>query len=96
MGLKEAFSRVRGQILLIDPYPPINKVFSLALQEERQMKISLVSSLDIESIALITKSSIPKNDGKFSRNDRHLCAHYGVAGHTIEKCYKLHSYPFHF
>jgi hypothetical protein len=35
MGLKEILSHIRGQILLLDPIPPINKVFSLILQEER-------------------------------------------------------------
>ena len=29
MGLNEIFSQVRGQILLMDPIPPINKVFAL-------------------------------------------------------------------
>ena len=29
MGLNESFSQVRGQLLLLDPLPPINKVYSL-------------------------------------------------------------------
>lgn len=33
MGLNEP---VRGQILLMDPLPKINKVFALVLQEEQQ------------------------------------------------------------
>ena len=36
MGLNESFAQVRGQLLLMDPLPPINKVFSLVSQEERQ------------------------------------------------------------
>ncbi|XP_073270356.1 uncharacterized protein [Primulina huaijiensis] len=39
MGLNESFSQVRSQILLIDPLPPINKVFSMIVQEERQRQI---------------------------------------------------------
>lgn len=27
------------------------------------------------------------------QKDRPVCTHYGVAGHIIDKCYKLHSYP---
>ncbi|XP_042974719.1 uncharacterized protein LOC122306356 [Carya illinoinensis] len=34
MGLNDSYSHVTGQILLIEPLPPINKVFSLVLQEE--------------------------------------------------------------
>ena len=30
-----------------------------------------------------------KNKGK----ERSVCSHYGVTGHTIEKCYKLNGYP---
>ncbi|XP_017423564.1 uncharacterized protein LOC108332768 [Vigna angularis] len=36
-GLNEQFSHVRSQIMLLDPLPPINKVFSLIVQQERQM-----------------------------------------------------------
>ena len=36
MGLNESFSQIRVQILMSDSLPPINKVFSLVIQEERQ------------------------------------------------------------
>lgn len=36
----ESFSQARGQILLMDPLPPINKVFVLISQEENQIIIS--------------------------------------------------------
>ena len=38
----ESFAAVRGQILLMDPMPPINKVFSLIRQEERQRSLALL------------------------------------------------------
>ena len=34
MGLNESFAQVRGQLLLMDHLPLINKVFSLVSQEE--------------------------------------------------------------
>jgi hypothetical protein len=40
MGLNESFSHVRGQILLMDPLPSINKIFSMVVQEERQREIT--------------------------------------------------------
>ena len=40
MGLNESFSQVRGQLLLLDPLPPINKVYSLIALEERQRSVS--------------------------------------------------------
>jgi hypothetical protein len=36
MRLNKSFSHIKGQILLMDPLPPINKVFSLVVQEKSQ------------------------------------------------------------
>lgn len=36
-GLNDLFSCVRSQILLLDPLPPISRVYSLILQHERAM-----------------------------------------------------------
>ncbi|KAL9457199.1 hypothetical protein AB3S75_006275 [Citrus x aurantiifolia] len=35
MGLNESYSVTRGQILLMDPLPNVNKSYSLVLQDER-------------------------------------------------------------
>lgn len=40
MGLNDSFSQTRGQILLMDPLPSINRVFSLIVQEEKQKSLS--------------------------------------------------------
>lgn len=40
MGLNESYSQTRGQILLMDPLPPLAKVFSLVVQEECQRAIN--------------------------------------------------------
>lgn len=36
MGLNDSFAQVKGQLLLMDPIPPINKVFYLVSQGEHQ------------------------------------------------------------
>jgi len=56
MGLNDSFSHIRGHILLFDPLPTINKVFSLVLQEERQRALSVsVSSCSLnQSSALLS------------------------------------------
>jgi hypothetical protein len=41
MGLNESYAQIRGQILMIDPFLGINKVFSLVIQEERQREVAL-------------------------------------------------------
>ena len=35
MGLNDTYVAVQGQILLMDPIPPLSKVFSLILQDEK-------------------------------------------------------------
>jgi len=35
MGLSESYAQARGQILLMDPIPSINKIFSLITQEKK-------------------------------------------------------------
>ncbi|XP_059431677.1 uncharacterized protein LOC132165206 [Corylus avellana] len=60
MGLNDSFSTVRAQILLTDPFPPINKVFSLIIQEEKQREIT-INSLSHDTSALMTRTPIPNS-----------------------------------
>ena len=39
MGLNESYSQGRAQILLMDPLPSINEVYSLLIQEERECSV---------------------------------------------------------
>lgn len=41
MGLHESYAQVRGQLLLMDPIPTINKVFALVSQEEHQRAVNV-------------------------------------------------------
>ena len=101
MGLNESFAAIRGQMLLMDPMPPINKVFSLIRQEERQRSIgSLNGSLNnpfVESTTLLCKSEVPKYGANKQsighKKERPMCTHCGLLGHTMDKCYKLHEFP---
>jgi hypothetical protein len=43
MGLNESLAAIRGQILLMEPLPTVNKVFSFVIQEEKQQEISVKS-----------------------------------------------------
>lgn len=95
MGLNESFSQSRGQILLMDPLPSINRVFSLMAQEEKQKSISNETQ---NSMAFLAKSSVPSrkpqsNNYKSTNRDRPYCTHCNFQGHTVDKCYKLHGYP---
>jgi len=105
MGLNESCAQARGQILMLNPLPPINKVFSLVIQEERQKEISnSVTSLNQNSAALLTKSVVTTGSGTLTprghfnkntsyRKDKPTCSHCEISGHTAEKCYRLHGFP---
>ncbi|GAU48976.1 hypothetical protein TSUD_245670 [Trifolium subterraneum] len=43
-GLNDQYSHVKSQIMLMDPLPPISKVYSLLIQQERQTVIPLDES----------------------------------------------------
>ncbi|KAL5577040.1 hypothetical protein UlMin_018739 [Ulmus minor] len=67
MGLHDSFSQIRGQLLLMDPLPLINKVFALISQEEHQRKVGtqLNSSSDSTSVvAFAVKNNDPKRTGE--------------------------------
>ena len=54
MGLNDSYSQIKGQILLMEPLPSINKVYYLLSQEERQRRVGS-SNTYIESTALAMK-----------------------------------------
>ncbi|KAL5566971.1 hypothetical protein UlMin_030135 [Ulmus minor] len=108
MGLHDSFTQVRGQLLLMDPLPPINKVFALISQEEHQRKVGVhTSSISdpASTMAFAVKNANSNRTGtsnsrshnygvsKGYRKERPFCTHYNFHGHTIEKCYKIHGYP---
>jgi hypothetical protein len=95
MGLDDSFAHIRGQILLNDPLPSINKVFSLIIQEERQKEIS-VAPLIHETAALMTKVNVAPmhKSGKWNNHkEKPICSHCGIRGHTVDKCYRVHGFP---
>jgi hypothetical protein len=101
MGLNESYSPVRGQILLMDPLPSINKIFSMVVQEERQREITstFFAPINDTPAAMVTRynsskpSTFQGQKTQYPRKERPMCTHCGLLGHTIEKCYKLHGYP---
>ncbi|KAL5537487.1 hypothetical protein UlMin_045928 [Ulmus minor] len=109
MGLDDSFSQVRGQLLLMDPMPPINRVFSLIVQEEQQRKTNPPSDSNNSTgtMAFAVKTEAVKTGGsnsqrfqnsnfnasKNQKRDRPYCTHCKILGHTMDQCYKIHGYP---
>ncbi|XLR48314.1 hypothetical protein S83_032974 [Arachis hypogaea] len=93
MGLNENLASVQSQILLSDPLPPIGKVFSLVLQEEKQRALTSPSQHMAFAVKQYPRPTAPSGPKVKGRKDCPLCAHYGLLGHNEDKCYRLHGYP---
>ena len=78
-GLNEQFSNIRSHVLLMEPVPPISKIFSLVAQQERQ----LASNFLITSI----------NHTSTSRNSTITCSFCGKLGHTENVCFRKVGFP---
>ncbi|KAH7529435.1 hypothetical protein FEM48_Zijuj05G0183700 [Ziziphus jujuba var. spinosa] len=91
MGLNESFSIVRAQILMLGLLPSFAKVFNLVIQEERQRTIGSIPQNPTESMAFSAATNAVTSSGP--KRNRLTCTHYGLQGHTVDKCYKLHKYP---
>ncbi|KAK6162863.1 hypothetical protein DH2020_002704 [Rehmannia glutinosa] len=101
---QDNISIVRIQILLMDPLPPMNRVFSLVSQEEQQRKVGIPIENSSGTLACLAQHNYKRSNsnsasqtlGNTSRTlkcDRPFCTHCNFHGHTVDKCYKLHGYP---
>jgi hypothetical protein len=96
-GLNDNFDMVKSQILLMDPLPPLNKIFSMVIQHERQGG----SHPSDDSKALINFVDSKKNASKPSRSgsnpsgSKRMCSFCGKDNHIVDNCYKKHGLPPH-
>jgi hypothetical protein len=106
MGLNEDYQGVTSQVLLMDPLPQINKVFSMVMQQERKMQYNVVSSpaitLNDTASGLINAMDGHKQFGRGrgngysqgkGRGNIRVCSFCNRTNHTVETCYKKHGYP---
>ncbi|CAJ2630442.1 unnamed protein product [Trifolium pratense] len=95
-GLNANFDMVRSQILLLDPLPPMNRVFSMVLQFERQGNFAAID----ESKVLINYSDSKRPPNKNSKASssapiKKHCTFCDKPNHTVADCFKKHGYPPH-
>nr|KYP43959.1 hypothetical protein KK1_034599 [Cajanus cajan] len=102
-GLNDNYLTVRTQILLMDPLPSLNRVFSLVIQQERQ-----IFGDQSKAMAVTGRGGYKNNTANYGRgsgygrgsygrgNASKICSHCGKTGHTIDTCYRKHGFPPHF
>lgn len=98
MGLNDTFTATRGQILMMDPKPLLSKVFNIVSQEERQRSMKSTGNLAFQASQTVTPPSADQVVAAYvaaynKQRPRPICSHCGIAGHTVNRCYKLHGYP---
>jgi hypothetical protein len=86
-SLNDNFAMVKSQILLMDPLPPLNKVFSMVIQHERQGNFP-----SIDESKILLKAAIFKG---YSKVVARVCTYCGKDNHTVDNCYKKHGLPPH-
>jgi hypothetical protein len=89
-GFHDCFSAVSSQILIMDPFPSIQRIYNLVRQEEKQQEISFRPLPAEESAALHTSKVPYRTQGK---RQRPYCEHCNKYGHTIATCYQIHGFP---
>ncbi|KAG7984224.1 hypothetical protein I3843_04G148200 [Carya illinoinensis] len=95
MGLNDAYSSSRDQIMLIEPLPSLNRVFSMIQQQERQ-HLMLHPSTTPDLMAMMAKTNFPStkpNQKSFPSNTqkstRPYCTHCKIQSHSLENCFKV-------
>jgi hypothetical protein len=99
-GLDERYAMVCSQILLLDPLPLINRVFSMVIQHERQQ---VGSSLPTDEPNLFVNAAYKTRSGGSpgpsgapptrTGASTKQCTYCHRSGHTVEECYSKHGYP---
>ena len=99
-GLNDSFSVVKTQVLLMDPLPSINKVYSMVIQEESNNTAPTphVSAEDSSILVNASDARKPFMRGKVSgapqsKNNSRYCTFCHRNNHIVEYCYQKHGYP---
>lgn len=95
-GLDDRFSVVRSQILLMDPLPAMNRVFSMVVQQERQLTGLPAVSDEPNSFINAARNSSFSGKGRGVNNKNvstKKCGYCHRPGHTMEICWGKFGYP---
>jgi len=99
-GLNDSFSVVKTQVLLMDPLPSINKVYSMVVQEESNNAAPTphISTEDSSILVNVSDARKPFMRGKASgapqsKNNSRYCTCCHRNNHTVEYSYQKHGYP---
>ncbi|WVZ17643.1 hypothetical protein V8G54_010625 [Vigna mungo] len=85
-GLNSQFTNIQSHILLLDPLPPISKIFSLVIQQERHIMTDHVTA----SMKTVSNSNSPCQP---NGSTTITCTYCNRVGHQETTCFKKHGFP---
>jgi len=99
IGLNEEYQSLASQVLLMEPLPQINRVFSMIMQQERKTQFGIIaaptSAIEDTNTGLVNVVDAQRQfgRGRGGRSNGRVCSFCGRSNHTIETCYKKHGFP---
>lgn len=105
-GLNDRFSHSKSQIMMMNPLPDIDHVFSLVIQQEREMlgsnSDSVSEATSDSAMAMQVNSNQSNFNGKggyynkgkgSSKGGNRVCTHCGKTNHIVDNCFEKIGYP---
>ncbi|GJS63107.1 ribonuclease H-like domain-containing protein [Tanacetum coccineum] len=106
MGLNDVYQPIRSNLLARDPLPDVKDAFAVVVREESHRGLAPGKiTAKTNPAAFVAKTNNGNNNFNNNRrvnsnnnsnrgpNPNLVCKHYGLIGHTIERCYELNAYP---
>ncbi|CAL1389558.1 unnamed protein product [Linum trigynum] len=103
MGLDDAFSTVKSQILAMKPVPSLGEAYQLVINDEQQRQITHNRRPKSEAAVFQARGErrsdrlVAQHDGDRDRDrdadGKPKCSHCQRVGHFKETCYRLIGYP---
>uniref|UniRef100_A0A2C9VKG5 Uncharacterized protein n=1 Tax=Manihot esculenta TaxID=3983 RepID=A0A2C9VKG5_MANES len=100
MRLNSSYDRVWNQILLMDPFPPVNRAYAMLKNKERLTTFKLDVADGSMALMAKTQGNSRENIGyktsfkrrETEKKDERFCNYYKNTGHTKDSCFKLIRY----
>ncbi|EEF48415.1 conserved hypothetical protein [Ricinus communis] len=83
MGLNDCYDHTRNQILVMDPFPTVNRAYFMLLSVEKQREIH----------NNYNKDNMSKRGAKKKDKENKFCDHCRTKGHERDTCFKIHGVP---
>lgn len=106
-GLNSSYDQAKINILSMDPLPPVNRVYHMLQQIERQNALASSQTIEMSALLSVKSSNVNSVNSNFSQNQKRevkdvsgkklkpdrYCEFCKTKGHLKDQCFKLVGYP---